>query len=172
MKQTLCLLIVFSWILIGCPRPHERPPTPPSEPANAGLPPPEGRGFIRFIETAPYKQWELWPGTEPMYEGTDPHGHFLITYVNEQARRAIGERAGEMPHGAIIVKENYTPERQFDSVTAMYKIEGYNPETGDWFWIKYDAREIESEGKVEGCIAFHTGAADNDYLFTSNIGRN
>jgi hypothetical protein len=189
MKRALCMLTVLSLILLGCPRPPEEEPAPPPEPqmAENSLAPeeeepreepvavegpvPEGEAFVQFLEAAPYKQWELWPGTAPMYKGTEPHGSFLTTYVNEQARLAIVEGAGEMPAGAIIVKENYTADRKFDSVTAMYKVAEYNPEAGDWFWIKYDLDgQIEADGRVEGCIGCHHRASDNDFLFTGQIG--
>jgi hypothetical protein len=190
MKRALCLLVVLSLGLAGCPRQPEEEPIPPAtaperEPVQdtrtpeqerpeeerlSNGPPPEGQAFVQFIENEPYTQWKLWPGTEKMYEGTEPHGSFLTTYVNETALRAIEERSGQMPEGAVIVKENYTSEREFDSITAMYKVNGYNPEAGDWFWIKYDLEgQIEAEGKIEGCIACHQKAQDNDFLLTGGI---
>ena len=52
----------------------------------------------------------------------------------------------------------------------MYKVEGYNPEGGDWFWLKYtpDGR-IEKEGKVAGCIGCHAAAQGNDWLLTGPL---
>lgn len=135
------------------------------------LPPPEGQAFLQYIsKTSPYKQWELWPGKGEMYEGTEPHGAFLTTYVNDQALQAINQKPGQMPEGAIIVKENYTPEKELAAITAMYKKQGFNPEAGDWYWIKFSPEgQIESEGKVKGCINCHNKAQGNDYLFTGNI---
>ncbi|MDW7774467.1 MAG: cytochrome P460 family protein [Desulfobulbaceae bacterium] len=139
----------------------------------AEMPPAEGQAFVRYItETNSYKQWELWPGKDEMYKGTEPHGALLTTYVNKTALEAIKQQAGKMPEGAIIVKENYTPDRKLAAVTAMYRKSGFNPEAGDWFWIKYGPDgKIEASGKAEGCINCHGKAKGNDWLFTGNIGK-
>ncbi len=138
----------------------------------ADFPEAEGDDLLEYIsEENPYQQWSMWPGKEAMYPGQEPHGALLTTYVNEPALRAIEERSGQMPNGAIIVKENYTPERQLAGVTVMYKKTGFAPEAGDWFWLKYSPEgQIEEEGQVQGCIGCHSRAANNDYLFTGNIG--
>ena len=75
-----------------------------------------------------------------------------------------------MPDGAIIVKENYTAEKQFALVTLMYKVDGYNPEHNDWFWAKITADgQVEAEGQVAGCQACHGGRRDNDYVMTAEL---
>jgi hypothetical protein len=141
-------------------------------------PPPEGEAFLRHItDRDPYQQWQMWPGTTERYQGTEPHGAFLTTYVNEQALGAITDKAGEMPDRAIVVKENYTPEKELASITAMYKVSGYlvsaeRPDGGEWFWIAFTPDgQINEQGKVESCIACHDRARDNDYLFTGYIGQ-
>ena len=100
-----------------------------------------------------------------MYEGTSPHGAFLKLYVNDVAYNAIKENK-PMPNGAIIVKENYGEAKgKLESVTPMYKKEGYNPAAGEWFWAKYGPEgEVMKAGKVEGCIGCH-GSRKN-WLFT------
>ena len=118
----------------------------------------------------PYTNWKLWPGTEKMYEGTQPHGAFLTTYVTKGARQAIEKKKGKFVQGAIIVKENYMPDKTLAAVTVMYKAKGYNPEAGDWFWAKYKPDgSVEKEGKVGGCIKCHSAKADNDWVFTGDI---
>ena len=75
-----------------------------------------------------------------------------------------------MPDGAIIVKENYTPEGVLDATTVMYKVAGYNPEHNDWFWTKVAADgTIKKEGKVGGCQSCHGAQKDNDYILTGAI---
>lgn len=116
------------------------------------------------------QNWRLWPGTEPLYEGNDPHGMLLTTYVNDAAFSAIMNRRGTMPNGAIIVKENYMPDSTFDAVTTMYKVDGYDSEHNDWFWVKQSPTGVvEVEGRVEGCQSCHQAATENDYLFTGSI---
>ncbi|MDZ7700459.1 MAG: cytochrome P460 family protein [Deltaproteobacteria bacterium] len=43
----------------------------------------------------------------------------------------------------------------------------YNPDAGDWFWVKYKADgSIAAEGKVNSCISCHSAVKANDYIFT------
>ena len=82
----------------------------------------------------------------------------------------------------IIVKRNYggegvsianvanDPAKYLKAVTVMLKRPGYDPETGDWFWAKYNADgSIAKEGKVAGCIGCHTAAINNDWIFTGPV---
>jgi len=75
-----------------------------------------------------------------------------------------------MPNGAIIVKENYTPDQVFELVTVMYKVQGYNPDNNDWFWakIKIDG-SVDAEGQVRGCQSCHGHGKDNDFVLTGNL---
>jgi hypothetical protein len=133
------------------------------------MPEAEGEAFLSYItENKPYQDWDLWPGTEKLYQGTEPHGVLLTTYVNKQALEGINEDKLEqgMPDGSIIVKENYSDKEELINVTSMYKKKGYNPEAGDWFWVVHTAdNEIQAAGKVEMCIDCHRQAKNRDYLF-------
>ena len=122
-----------------------------------------------IIGQEPYKTWKLWPGKGMMYEGTEPHGAFLTTYVNDIALNSIEAKKG-MQNNSIIVKENYTPDKKLAAVTVMYKVKGYNPGGGDWFWAKYDPGfKVLAEGKVEGCINCHGKVKDNDYIYSGKV---
>ena len=75
-----------------------------------------------------------------------------------------------MPPGSFIVKENYTADRVFDLVTLMYKVDGYDPDSNDWFWAKIKADgTIDAEGQVSGCQGCHRQGADNDYVLTGDL---
>ena len=134
--------------------------------AGENMPPTEAQPFWKYItETKPYTQWSFWPGKEGMYPGTSPHGAFLKLYANDIAIEAA--KAGQpMPDGAIIVKENYGPDKEkLMAITPMYKVEGYNPDGEDWFWAKYGPDgSVDTAGKVDSCINCHKNASD--YLFT------
>jgi hypothetical protein len=132
--------------------------------------PTEGAAFWKYItETNPYTKWKMWPGMEEMYPGTSPHGAFLKLYVNDKAYQAIKDKKA-MPNGAILVKENYGEDKKtLMAVTPMYKVAGYNPAAGDWFWAKINTAsppkgEVEASGKVQGCIDCHK--TQKDFLFT------
>lgn len=109
--------------------------------------------------------WDTWPGTEPYYEGQEPHGMLLTTYVNDAALEGItplmdGD-ADEMPLGSVIVKENYQPDSTLASVTVMYKARQYDAEHGNWFWMKRMADGgVPASGRVDSCIDCHEDGPD------------
>lgn len=110
--------------------------------------------------------WKFFPGKGALYKGQVPHGMLLTTYVNDAALGALNRRETTMPYGSIIVKENYTPEKTLAAVTTMYKVKGYNPGAGDWYWLKTAADgKVEATGKVAGCIGCHT-PSKRDFLLT------
>ncbi len=123
------------------------------------------------LTQAGYQQnWPLWPGKGRLYGGQEPHGMLLTTYVNGAAQNAITTKAGSMPAGAIIVKENYMPDSTLAAVTVMYKSRGYNTSHNDWFFVKrLTDGTVEASGRVDGCQACHSARKDNDYLFTSSL---
>lgn len=141
-----------------------------AKPAKAAMPGADGDKFVNYItKESPYTKWKLFPGTEKFYKGTEPHGALLTTYVNGIALKSIDKKAG-MADGSIIVKENYTPDKKLVAVTSMYKIKGFNPDGGDWFWVKSSPEgKADASGKVEGCIKCHAKMMDNDYVFAGEV---
>ncbi len=119
------------------------------------------------------------------YEGTDPHGMMLETFYTTAT---INGHKGD-----LIVKRNFgpvgmtedevlrEPDTHLAAYTIMFRREaGYDPDDGDWFWVKYlpDGTLDQSpegmslagqvaKGMDEGCIACHQGAGD-DMVFTSD----
>lgn len=141
--------------------------------AFAAMPAADGEKLLQYLtKEKPYTAWKLWPGKGKLYKGTEPHGALLTTYVNDVALKSIKARKG-MKDGSIIVKENYMPDKKLAAITVMYKVKGYNPEVGDWFWMKYAPDgKIETSGKtgmIDMCTGCHTKVKDNDYLFTGKI---
>lgn len=120
------------------------------------------------------------------YEGTDPHGMMLETFY---AKGTINGWTGD-----LIVKRNYgpvgvtaeqvqmEPEKHLGAITVMFRREaGYDPETKDWFWAKFlpdgtldkNGKGMALAGKVakgadKGCIACHSAAGGDDYVYTSD----
>lgn len=119
------------------------------------------------------------------YEGVEPHGLMLETFYT------TAEIDGH--EGALVVKRNYGPEGvsadevlgdpagHLAAVTIMFqRAEGYDDETGNWFYAKYlpdgsldrnpndmALAGLVGKGADAGCIACHSGAAP-DYLFTTD----
>ena len=130
-----------------------------------------GAALWDYLKAVNYaKSWRMWPGKTPFYPGAEPHGSLLVTYVNNQAYRAIEEKKGMFPDEAIVVKENYAPDQKLAALTVMYKVKGYDPEANDWFWATYQPDgKIQAEGKVEMCINCHGAKRDNDYIMTAPL---
>ncbi len=123
-----------------------------------------------IVWTDKYRRWPKWPGKKRYYKGAHPHGALLTTRVTRDAKKVIKKKKGIFDNGAIIVKENYMPDKTLAAITVMYKVPGYNPEAGDWFWAKYKPDgTVEKAGKVKGCIDCHRDKADNDWVFTGKI---
>ncbi len=135
------------------------------------LPDTTASAVMAYLADVDYQQsWELWPELGELYESEEPHGLLLTTYLNRAASEALADKAGVMPDGAIIVKENYTAAGVFDSTTVMYKRAGYNPDHNDWFWAKVAADgAVLKEGRVEGCQNCHGDASGNDYVMTDYL---
>ena len=138
---------------------------------NRGLTAAEGKAVYSYItKDNPYQGWSLFPGKDKFYKGQHPHGALLTTDVNDVALGGIKQKVGTLASGAIIVKENYMPDKTLGAVTVMYRVDGYDSEAGDWFWAKYNADgSIAKEGKVAGCIGCHTAAINNDWIFTGPV---
>ncbi len=138
--------------------------------AASEMPRADGQALLDFLKTSDYQSWSLFPGKGKLYEGRHPHGAFLTTYVSKDALAAIEAKKGMLPVGAILVKENYSPEKKLAAITAMYRVKGYDAEAGDWFWAKYATDgKILAEGKVKGCINCHQAVLVNDWIFTGPV---
>jgi hypothetical protein len=122
-----------------------------------------------IVRYKPYTSWQMWPGKGRLYPGKEPHGSLLTTFVNDAAYYSIKEKKG-MSDGSMIAKENYTADKKFVALTVMYKIKGYNPAGGDWFWVKYAPEgKVLASGKVDVCIKCHREKSDNDFIWTGEV---
>ncbi|MGQ9850578.1 MAG: cytochrome P460 family protein [Aggregatilineaceae bacterium] len=136
-----------------------------------------------ILNQNPYTTWKSWTADRwndygGYLVGGSPHGATIRIFVNDVALAAVEAEDfdGVLPYGSIIVKENYmgTPEEPGDvaALTVMYKLEGFNPAGGDWFWLKTpgDGSAIDAEGAVEGCISCHAQEGNADYMLRYHFG--
>jgi hypothetical protein len=133
-------------------------------------PEPTGEAVWSFLEQENYQNtWSLWPGTVELYDGGTAHMEpfLMTTYLNDVAMESITNGNGSFSDGSMIVKETYVPaDSTFQDVTAMYKVDGYNPDANDWFWLMASPEGmIGAEGRVQMCIDCHASASDSDYVF-------
>ena len=134
-----------------------------------------GAAVWAHIQEEDYREnWDLWPGTEEFYTGNSPHGMLLTTYVNGVALAALNAGETRLPDGAVVIKENYMPNRELAAVTVMYKQPGYHPDFSDWFFTKHNPdgslatmpNGMALEGRLPGCQGCHMAKKDADFLFT------
>lgn len=125
----------------------------------------------RITQEDNYKRWSNWPGLKGFFKGQVPHGSYHKVYISEEIKDAIPITSKRIPDNGIIVKENYTPNKEFDSYTIMAKVSGFDPEHNDWFWAKYDkdGKPIAS-GILQGCINCHKARENNDYVMIHTLG--
>lgn len=103
-----------------------------------------------------------------------PHGNTIRLFVNDVALAGLDSlevmRYPTLPAGSMIVLENYagTFENPGDlvSLSIMYKIEGFNPDGNDWFWVQADMPDnlIRFDGAAEFCQVCHENYGENDYI--------
>lgn len=120
------------------------------------------------LQQQDYESWDRFPGKGELYGGGEPHGALLTTYVNDAARRGLeGGSPVSIPAGGMVVKENYMPDSTLAAVTVMYKVEGFNPDHNDWWFLKRNADgTVDASGRADGCQNCHGGASSNDYILT------
>jgi hypothetical protein len=125
--------------------------------------------FVQYITVAdPYTKWQMWPDSAKQQKGLSPHGHgaFVTVYLNGAAARSVAEAKG-MSNGSIIVVENYDAKRALTELTAMYKVDGYNRQAGDWYWLEgTPSGRVLRSGVVQACIDCHRAQSKNDYIWT------
>ena len=147
-----------------------QPAAPSASAPTPSLPDTTAEAVWSYLQQADYQaSWTVWPGMGELYEGGEPHGRLLTTYVNEPALSAVQSSAASMPADAFIVKENYMPDTTLAAVTVMYKVPEYDPEHADWFWAKYaPGGSVDAAGRVESCQDCH--ADGNDFVLTDDFG--
>jgi hypothetical protein len=126
-----------------------------------------------WLQKVQYKNWAPLPGvTADPYQGEEPHGAALRLYAN----RVAAGKPDALPHGSILVKENYSADaRTLMGITVMYRAKDYDPEHGDWFWVKYESdgrvaqmNGMSVAGRVGMCIDCHSGAGGKDFSFAND----
>lgn len=136
------------------------------------------RALWRFLADPQggYRRWAPWPGVEQGKPAQAPHGAFVRVFANATALA----NQKTPPSGAVIVTENYAEDRQtLAAITVMYRSQGFDPQNGDWYWIKYlpdgSVSEMDTAqgrlaiaGRVSMYIQCHGGAKGNDFLFAND----
>ena len=169
MKKLFILSIAACVCIVGteAPASHETVPAETEITLPSAQAPLAVLRYIKIFE--PYSEWSLWPGKGRLYKGRHPHGSYLTTYVNDKGTSAL-RRSEPMRPGSFIVKEVYTLEKKLAAINVMYKVEGYNPAAGDWFWAEYGSDgSVRKAGRVQECISCHAAGKANDFIMTEDF---
>lgn len=165
------IVLTMLFLVFGCSQngegevtqtPTEETTEPASVEPAAEDPPPEVEAASSppaLVAAEEYNEW-LKLNSEPIEGQT----HGLATIYVNQDRAAIapdGSLVYPFPDGTVIVKEVLGSELQ----AIMRKVEGVDPEHGDWQWIEYGPGG-SVVGQDGACWDCHFKARDSDYVFT------
>ena len=113
---------------------------------------------------------DLWQGIQPSIDGT--HGAYVQIWADAAALEAINNGT-EVPDGGTIVKCGFENEsgspvgESGHALTAMRKIDGYDPDNQNWFWVRFDGQTGEVDrfaGAVPMCSGCHAADPNGDYI--------
>ncbi|MBI4798734.1 MAG: cytochrome P460 family protein [Desulfarculus sp.] len=135
-------------------------------------PPPEAQALWKHITQPPgFYKWGTWSSLRESRRSrcATAYGYFARVFANDVALQAKG---APLPPGSIVVREGqgmgtntYAPNGQIRAYTVMYKVRGFNPKSGDWFWASYSGTgQVRDSGALTECIKCHQTAWQNDYL--------
>jgi hypothetical protein len=133
-------------------------------PAGAEMPGPDAEALWNYItRESPYTEWGQWPDWQGMKPSRSPHGPQAKVFVNSPG---LGTEKPPLAYGTIEVKESYADDDEtLKNITVQYKVKGFNPQGGDWYWAHYSPQgRVRSAGKVKGCLSCHGFAKKNDYV--------
>lgn len=123
-------------------------------------------------EISGYDSWGQlapWEGIQP---SDDVHGESVQIWANGAAEATVAAAAGgDMPDGAITVKEGYgdASGSSVNAITVMKKIAGYDSANGDWFYARYTADgtvTMAGASAVSSCAGCHLSGQDSVRAWT------
>lgn len=124
----------------------------------------------RITKEDNYKKYKTWTDHGGLQPGQSPHGRYHRVFINSILSDAVPINNKIAPFGSIIVKENYDSGKKLVMYTVMAKIEGYNPDRNDWFWVKYGSKgEVQATGRLEKCAKCHVTRKSNDYIILHKL---
>lgn len=71
----------------------------------------------------------------------------------------------EFPTGTTFAKEHFDEDGELFGVNIMFKgPDGYDPDYGDWVWLRVREGEPTHFGRVEFCQDCHAAAENSDFV--------
>ncbi len=156
---------------------ESQPGTYRVQPSPSAPPPPRELPFEErlwsYLQDNRYQNWApLAAQTDDFYAGNSPHGEQVKLFAN----RLAAAHSGELPHGSLLIKENYDASgKTLMAVTVMYRAKGFAAESGDWYWAKYGPdgtvaamNGMRIAGNVKMCVECHQSADGKDFVFAND----
>ena len=147
-----------------------------SAPARATRPQTPAEFYANFWQHimkpgAAYNTWKPLDHEPPNVEVENPHGNESPTYANDVAAKD----PKNLPVGSILVREDYDDQRQRQSISVLYRVKDYDPEHGNWYYLRFTEtgavmRGTDNKplaGKVASCIDCHARASGKDFVFSN-----
>ena len=134
------------------------------------MPQPEAEAIWKYIsQENPFTEWRYWGDHQGTHASNASFAPKHKLYTNKQA---FDSKSTPLQNESMVITYLMDPSDKPEAIAVMYKVKGYNPAAGDWFWAKYSLTgEVQDSGKIQRCIACHTKrAADNDYIITHKFG--
>lgn len=117
-----------------------------------------------IADYASWNQPDGWSGPAISCDGT--HGPMVDVWYNAEAEATVTAGSGPFADGAALVKAGYKDDGTVNTLTAMVKQEGANPDGADWLWAQLDADlALQQGGALGGCSGCHSAAAMDYVLF-------
>lgn len=121
-----------------------------------------------------YEEWEHAPGWPDVHAGCEgSHAPFVEIWLNDVAFAAFDGATDvkSLPDAAALVLQVYSDVGETPgTLMAMRKVEGLDPDNGDWFWGAFDPEgEVLASGSpidpvggpsVAECVSCHQTGAD------------
>jgi len=119
-----------------------------------------------WSDSAGYDAWSQYDPWLGVQASSSPHGPYVQIWVNDAAVSTLG---GTVADGGVLVKESYdTEDGEATGLTLMAKIEGYDPDNGDWFWASYSMDgTVKKAGSESGCYGCHEAGSDYSLIVTT-----
>lgn len=83
---------------------------------------------------------------------------YVRIFVDDVARASYVDRDTPFPDGSVVFKAEYTDPAcgGLESLTAMRREAGLDPDRGDWHWQRASADGVvERDGRLEDCLTCH-----------------
>ncbi len=119
-----------------------------------------------------YEEWDHAPGWPDVHAGCeDPHTPIVEIWLNEVAFGAMATEPKVLPDTAALVLQVWLDEQGTEgTLLAMRKVEGIDPDNGDWFWGAFDpegaavaagaASDPDAGPSVADCVGCHRSGVD------------